>query len=764
MKSRTETRCAANGRNNAAATIAAAGIADADRQQASRLRAIHVQLPSPSRSPSPGALTARSSPAAPPVAAVRILLSANWSAWPKYAVNEFRHDLEILVSANTTHVHTVLSMLVSTFRVDHSFNQPHESVSISRAAFDNVHSVLSSILRLIPNAVVMLPPLISEFFPHKSESIDTNVWYLKNAIQIASYAPVLESTIWSLAIDRLVQIDAEIQTALDNLDEVEYDSVVEHCFDCNQENLEMSEFQAIQDASNLTTQMFQDSQRDPSIFEPSDYVNVCDRESCPDYQDDSETAFSDDSIEYSDEFSEPLMRIVSDFRRMSGLLDSMLKILMEQVLQMHEASVKDSSIYMDSFFAETLLPAFARSVLPTHKCRYTQFLLFKACALNASCGDAFLGFAAEKTLDAHAPAGLRIAAVGYLGSFIARAKFLDNDSLRSSLILLNSWAVQYVEDNESRSAPPDLVRDRVFYAIVQTVLYVFCFRWKEIMSHNDGCAKLPVELTGLQRVVMSRFSPLQVCTEAVVTEFANLTHKLEVLYCFSIMDGKSRDFRRKLLPEELQKNDLNRFSDFAISGTIDAFFPFDPCNLPMCSKLIADVYNEWHDDEHCDWTSQVDSEDVNWDSTNSVLFTDIFEVTDVNKGGKKFDRVSRINATSEAADTEMILDINTEIYPMKVSDKFTLALASSISLDGGAAAAAAVGGKKETWRDNTNQRSLADDYEYVMFGKVYKYDETGGKTKASVYVSFGGLLLLISGEALDVNIGQEIYLLIRKNT
>ncbi|KAJ3026093.1 UNVERIFIED_CONTAM: hypothetical protein HDU68_006202 [Siphonaria sp. JEL0065] len=150
--------------------------------------------------------------------------------------------------------------------------------------------------------------------------------------------------------------------------------------------------------------------------------------------------------------------------------------------------------------------------------------------------------------------------------------------------------------------------------------------------------------------------------------------------------------------------------------------------------------------------------------TGNVIFTDIFEVGDINKGGKKFDRVSRLNATSEAADTEIILDINTEIYPMSISDKFTLSLATSLNLDSSASTSATTGGKKESWRDTSNQRSLADEYEYVMFGKVYKYDETGGKNKASVYVSFGGLLLLISGEPVDVLVGQEIYLLMRKNT
>ncbi|ORY52527.1 hypothetical protein BCR33DRAFT_711816 [Rhizoclosmatium globosum] len=92
---------------------------------------------------------------------------------------------------------------------------------------------------------------------------------------------------------------------------------------------------------------------------------------------------------------------------------------------------------------------------------------------------------------------------------------------------------------------------------------------------------------------------------------------------------------------------------------------------------------------------------------------------------------------------------------MNISDKFTLSLAST---------AVSGSGKKESWRDTSNQKSLADEYDYVMFGKVYKYDETGGKNKATVYVSFGGLLLMITGEPVDVLVGQEIYLLMRKNT
>ena len=44
--------------------------------------------------------------------------------------------------------------------------------------------------------------------------------------------------------------------------------------------------------------------------------------------------------------------------------------------------------------------------------------------------------------------------------------------------------------------------------------------------------------------------------------------------------------------------------------------------------------------------------------------------------------VSRIEARSEQYDMELTLDINCEIYPMVVGEKFALALAPTLSLEG----------------------------------------------------------------------------------
>ena len=44
--------------------------------------------------------------------------------------------------------------------------------------------------------------------------------------------------------------------------------------------------------------------------------------------------------------------------------------------------------------------------------------------------------------------------------------------------------------------------------------------------------------------------------------------------------------------------------------------------------------------------------------------------------------------------------------------------------------------------DQSGEKSLADDFEYVMHGKIYKKDEADSMT---IFISFGGLLLKLVG-------------------
>ncbi|KAJ2448969.1 DNA-directed RNA polymerases I, II, and III subunit RPABC3 [Coemansia sp. RSA 2336] len=151
---------------------------------------------------------------------------------------------------------------------------------------------------------------------------------------------------------------------------------------------------------------------------------------------------------------------------------------------------------------------------------------------------------------------------------------------------------------------------------------------------------------------------------------------------------------------------------------------------------------------------------------DNILFSDTFDVKDLDKGGKRFDRVSRIDGRSQTHDMSLILDINSELYPLDAGDKFKLTLASSLSQGDSKEAAAAFGKGESNWRAyvNGDERSLADDYDYVMYGRVYRYDDASG-SKVSAFVSFGGLLMCLEGDVRHLQnfvVGDTVYLLLRK--
>ncbi|KAJ3434367.1 DNA-directed RNA polymerases i [Anaeramoeba flamelloides] len=139
----------------------------------------------------------------------------------------------------------------------------------------------------------------------------------------------------------------------------------------------------------------------------------------------------------------------------------------------------------------------------------------------------------------------------------------------------------------------------------------------------------------------------------------------------------------------------------------------------------------------------------------TLLFDDIFNIKNFEE--KVFDKVTRINFTSENYDIEIALDVNTAIYPILLEDKFTIALSKTLSFDGK---------KDEGVFDQSRTASLADNFEYVMHGKVYKYQEDPKMTsKVSIYVSFGGLLMELCGDTRnlqEIELDMSIYLLMRK--
>ncbi|KAF2928280.1 hypothetical protein DAI22_06g267100 [Oryza sativa Japonica Group] len=109
------------------------------------------------------------------------------------------------------------------------------------------------------------------------------------------------------------------------------------------------------------------------------------------------------------------------------------------------------------------------------------------------------------------------------------------------------------------------------------------------------------------------------------------------------------------------------------------------------------------------------------------LFEDIFTVTRLDPDGKKFDRVSRIEARSEQFDMYMQLDVATEVYPMRAGDRFTMVLAPTLNLDG----------TPDTgFYTQAGRKTLADKFDYVMHGKLYKISEDSSSGQATKVYGF----------------------------
>ncbi|KAH0791305.1 DNA-directed RNA polymerases I, II, and III subunit RPABC3 [Histomonas meleagridis] len=140
------------------------------------------------------------------------------------------------------------------------------------------------------------------------------------------------------------------------------------------------------------------------------------------------------------------------------------------------------------------------------------------------------------------------------------------------------------------------------------------------------------------------------------------------------------------------------------------------------------------------------------------LFTDNFTVNAIDPEGRSFDNIQRIVCSNESGDSQLILDINSQLYEMRQDEYFSLVISQEISTEAPS--------DSTHWHPGMLQNStFASKFDYIMYGKVYRYEEDSANHKATVYVSFGGLLMKLTGEqhALSqIPIARNVYLLMRE--
>lgn len=80
-----------------------------------------------------------------------------------------------------------------------------------RTIYDRIHTLLRSLLALIPTLPSSLAPLLVRHFPHKRDSRMVQMVYIRNVLKISEYCEELTESVLSTVVDRAIQVDVSMR-------------------------------------------------------------------------------------------------------------------------------------------------------------------------------------------------------------------------------------------------------------------------------------------------------------------------------------------------------------------------------------------------------------------------------------------------------------------------------------------------------------------------------------------------------------------------
>ncbi|XP_064100044.1 RNA polymerase I-specific transcription initiation factor RRN3-like isoform X1 [Macrobrachium nipponense] len=214
-----------------------------------------------------------------------------------------------------------------------------------------------------------------------------------------------------------------------------------------------------------------------------------------------------------------------------------------------------------------LKDVFSNLILRTHASSHVQFLLFYIISLRPGLLPFFADFLINnKFKDINTSVCIRKNAMAYVGSLLARGKHITLLDVHACLESIRDWCNEYLDAQERLPERnyEDLMLHGGFYSACQTMFYVFTFRYKQYTESKKALSL--ARSLNFDRIIHSKLNPLNVCTPAVVNNFAAVAHHFQVVYCYAVIENN----KRLQIP-------VARIEDYLQPVTVlESFFPFDP--------------------------------------------------------------------------------------------------------------------------------------------------------------------------------------------
>ncbi|KAI5295632.1 hypothetical protein KEM52_000764 [Ascosphaera acerosa] len=571
---------------------------------------------------------------------VQAVLDSQWLGRDEDYVQLYVKFLGTLAASRGAFVIPTLKMLANALREVpfdvRSFNSTDPITT--RAVYARVHSTLAFVLKIIPSATGALMPVLAECFPQDIGSLKSHVAYTLNLIKVVDYATELRSEILALITERLVKIDVQVQLDMDEVESGRHDA------DADADNATDSDvgsdigleetlldLEAEPDAGQKAALAIQDDDAlTPEIIAFAD----------TDDEQDTQSIISEEDLD-------PELTRINRSKEQYQKIDYMIDILFS-----YYASAFDSGSEDDNDSTHDILLAHFRSIiLPTYRSRFSQFLLFHFSQSSNVLVDRFATSCIEVIMDRTETPVLRQYSAAYLASFVARGAHVSSEVVRDVFQLLGGHMQQLRSDYEAANgghiAGPDLRRYAPFYAIAQALMYIFCFRWRDLTTaaveghipldalELDDVVFPPAIRDVMHAAVFSRLNPLKVCATGIVSEFARLSQHLNFIYVHTIIERNKRIHLShitntlKALESKYAQAEREEGGEADAGTQMSGYFPFDPYKLKRSGRWVEGDYIVYKGipGSHDSQTETDDETDADTD-TETQLETDADDAED----------------------------------------------------------------------------------------------------------------------------------------
>ncbi|KAM0297639.1 hypothetical protein HYE67_007190 [Fusarium culmorum] len=495
---------------------------------------------------------------------VKTILNCSWLGRDDAFVKVFTHFLAALVSAQGSYLSPVLTMMVGKFTDSRSdvWSVPDFPEVNLETMRDRLHRTLQYLLQMFPSALPVLECLLGSKFPYQDGSKRVHMSYVKNLLRVKDYLPDLRDEVFDLILNRVVKIDSQMQVDLEDGDD-EITAAVMYALE-----------------KQVFTGDWEDDDDDDSDTESVDSDD-------PDY--DTEAAKT--------------KSITDNVSKMDAILDTLFEVYTPHF------DNPGSDVAFDMF--TILLREFEYMVLPTYKSRHTQFLIFHFAQMHDRLTDAFCGQLITTAFKSNTANSTKQAAASYLASFVARGARLPGSLIRSIFGLLLHHLDIYRKKYEPLCRGPDLRRFHPYYSLVQATLYIFCFRWQDliVVAPESADPEDPASYIGqemewmgtcrrdLSAQIFGKLNPLKVCAPSIVEEFARIAHRLNFMYIYPLIESNKRIRLSQYLTATYSTGGALRDAGYDMQDEsfhqLDPYFPFDPYQLPISKRWLENDYVEW---------------------------------------------------------------------------------------------------------------------------------------------------------------------------